>query len=49
MSTFFLATLSFVCLLVIAAGVSHWAKRVKIPATVALVAVGMLIAIAAKF
>ncbi len=49
MSQFFLATLSFVSLLVIAAGVSYWAKRVKIPATVALVAVGMLIAIAAKF
>ena len=49
MSQFFLATLSFVCLLVIAAGVSYWAKRVKIPATVALVATGMLIAVAAKF
>lgn len=48
MSTFFLSTLSFVILLVMAAGVSYWAKKVKIPATVALVAAGILVAVAAK-
>lgn len=48
MSPFYLSALSLVCLLVIAAGVSYWAKRVKIPATVALVATGMLVAVTAK-
>lgn len=48
MSPFFLSALSLVFLLVIAAGVSYWAKRVKIPATVALVAAGMLIAVSTR-
>lgn len=48
MSPFFLSALSLVFLLVIAAGVSYWAKRVKIPATVALVAAGMLIALSTR-
>ncbi|MDQ1343528.1 MAG: monovalent cation:H+ antiporter, family [Patescibacteria group bacterium] len=49
MSSFFLSTLSLVLLLVIAAGVSYWAGRSKIPATVALVTAGMTIALVTKF
>ncbi len=48
MSPFFLSTLSFISLLVIAAGVSHAARRMKIPATVALVAAGIAVAFFAQ-
>lgn len=48
MSTFFLSAASFIFLLMIAAGVSYWAKKLKIPPTAALVAVGMLMALGAN-
>ena len=48
MSTFFLSASSFILLLMMAAWVSYWSKKIKIPATASLVAVGMLMAFWAK-
>lgn len=48
MSPFFLSAASFVCLTVLAGLVSYRAGHWKFPATVALVAVGMLVALAAR-
>lgn len=49
MSDFFLVTSSFIVLLVASSGFAYLAKLWKIPATVALVTLGMLLALLAKF
>ncbi len=48
MSQFFLSTAAFIVLLILASGVTYIARLWKIPSTVALVTLGMILAFAAK-